>query len=371
MKLPEGKEAIGCKWVFKVKHNSEGEVERFKCRLVAKGYSQWYGVDFEETFAPVVRFSSIRTLLAFAVNNDMIVHQMDVVTAFLNGELQEEIYMQQPPGYEVADGDKLVCRLKKSLYGLKQASRCWNKSFQDFMLDLGHRQSHADPCVFINEESECTTIVAVYVDDLIVMSSVPEKLTALKKNLSIRFMMKDMGSLHYCLGVSIIQNVDGIWLHQKQYVLSLLRRFGLTDAKPVSTPADLNVKLVKDDGVSKEMTDKALYQSMVGSLLYDAMATRLDIAQAVGAVSKFCAQPTKAHFTAAKRVLRYLSDTKDLALRYQKSSQTPTGYSDADWAGELDDRHSTSGYLFIYGGGVKQEASSCCIINHRGRIYCT
>ena len=151
----------------------------------------------------------------------MIVHQMDI-TAFLNGELQEEIYMQQPPGYEVPDGDKLVCRLKKSLYGLKQASRCWNKSFQNFMLDLGHRQCHADSCIFINEESECRTIVAVYVDDLIVMSSVLEKLTILKKNLSIRFIMKDMGSLHYCLDVNIIQNVDGIWLHLKQYVLSLL-----------------------------------------------------------------------------------------------------------------------------------------------------
>ena len=147
VELPEGKEAIGCKCVFKVKHNSEGEVERCKCRLVAKGYSQRYGVDFEETFAPVVRFSSIRTLLAFTVSNNMIVHQMDVVTAFLIGELQEYIYMQQSPGYEVPDRDKLVYRLKKSLFGLKQASKCWNKSFQDFIQDLGYRQSHADPCM--------------------------------------------------------------------------------------------------------------------------------------------------------------------------------------------------------------------------------
>ena len=352
VELPEGREAIGSKWVFKVKHDSCGKVDRFKGRLVAKGYSQQYGIDFEETFAPVVRFSAIRTLLAFAVNNNMIVHQMDVVTAFLNGELQEEIYMQQPPGYEVPGKENLVCKLKKSLYGLKQSPRCWNKSFQEFMRELGLKQSSADPCVFIQDETESMTIVAVYVDDLIVMSTSPEKLDATKKALSERFKMKDMGPLHYCLGVSVVQNAGGIWLHQKQYILSMLLRFGLVDAKPASTPADPNVRLVKDDGVSKQLEDKALYQSMVGSLLYAAMATRPDITQAVGAVSKFCAQPTEAHLTAVKRVLRYLSGTKELALRYRKSEEPPIGYSDADWAGDHDDRHSTSGNLFMFGGGA-------------------
>ena len=158
------------------------------------------------------------------------------------------------------------------------------------MRELGLKQSSADPCVFIQDETESMTIVAVYVDDLIVMSTSPEKLDAIKKALSERFKMKDMGQLHYCLGVSVVQNAGGIWLHQKQYILSMLLRFGLVDAKPASTPADPNVRLVKDDGVSKQLEDKALYQSMVGSLLYAAMATRPDIAQAVGAVSKFCAQ---------------------------------------------------------------------------------
>ena len=253
---PKGREVIGSKWVFKIKHDSCGKIERFKGRVVAKGYSQKYGIDFEENFAPVVRFSSIRTLLAFAVNNNMVIHQMDVVTAFLNGELQEEIYMQQPPGYEVPGKEKLVCKLKKSLYGLKQSSRCWNKSFQDFMLDLGFKQSTADPCVFIQDETNSMTIVAVYVDDLIVMSTSSEKLDAIKKALSGRFKMKDMGPLHYCLGVSIVQNADSILLHQKQYILSMLRKFGLMDAKQVSTPADSNVRLVKDDGVSKQLEDK-------------------------------------------------------------------------------------------------------------------
>ena len=352
VELPEGREAIGSKWVFKVKHDSCGKVERFKGRLVAKGYSQKYGIDFEETFAPVVRFSSIRALLAFAINNNMSVHQMDVVTAFLNGELQEEIYMQQPAGYEIPGKEMLVCKLKKSLYGLKQSPRCWNKSFQDFMLNLQFKPSSADPCVFIQAGIKSMAIVAVYVDDLIVMSTIPEELNAVKKALSGKFRMKDMGPLHYCLGVSVVQNAEGIWLHQKQYILSMLQKYGLMDAKPVSTPADLSVKLVKDDGVSKQLKDKARFQSMVGSLLYAAMATRPDIAQAVGAVSKFCAQPTEAHITAVKRIFRYLGGTKDLALRYKRSKDQLTGYSDSDWAGDHDDRHSTSGNVFVFGNGA-------------------
>jgi hypothetical protein len=234
------------------------------------------------------------------------------------------------------------------------------------MLSLQLRQSTADPCVFIEDgaDSEVVTIVAVYVDDLIIMSSLSRKLDAIKKALMERFKMKDMGAIHYCLGVSVIQSSDGMWLHQKQYVLSMLRKFGLTDAKPASTPANSNVTLVKEDGNSKRLEDKALYQSMVGSLLYAAMATRPDIAQAVGAVSKFCAQPTEAHLTAVKRVLRYLSSTRDLALHYQKSEESLAGYSDADWAGDHDDRHSTSGNVFIFGGGAicwssKKQAVVC------------
>lgn len=260
--------------------------------------------------------------------------------------------MQQPPGYEVPGKEGLVCKLKRSLYGLKQAPRVWNKAFQDFMISLGLKQSTADPCIFIEDEAEATTIVAVYVDDLVVMSSAIEKLDVIKKALSEKFKMKDMGPLHYCLGVSVVQNAGGIWLHQKQYIVSMLRKFGLMDAKPVSTPADHNVRLAKNDGNSKSLQNNKLYQSMVGSLLYCAMATRPDIAQAVGAVSKFCAQPTEAHLTAVKRVLRYLSGTKDLALHYQKSEKPIVGYSDADWAGDCDDRHSTSGNLFVLGEGA-------------------
>lgn len=350
VELPEGRTAVGCKWVFKVKYNGEGKVERFKSRLVAKGYSQRQGLDFEETFSPVVRFSSIRTLLALAIQKDMIVHQMDVVTAFLNGELDEEIYMQQPDGYQVSGKENLVCRLKKSLYGLKQAPRCWNRALREFMMQAGFVQSNADPCVFIRLD-EHTTIVAVYVDDLILITDVIEVMLETKELLSERFRMKDMGQLHYCLGVNIVYGQNCVWLHQKQYITLMLGKFGLTDANTVSTPADCNVKLVKDDHVSKS-TDQVEYQSMVGSLLYIAMGTRPDIAQAVGAVSKFCSNPTEAHKTAVKRIFRYLKKTMNLALKYCKDEKPVTGFSDADWGGDLDDRRSTTGNVFLLAGGA-------------------
>ena len=350
VELPDGREVVGSKWVFKVKRDSAGKVERFKGRLVAQGFSQIYGIDFEETFSPVVRFSTIRTLLALAAKTGMLVHQMDVVTAFLHGELEEEIFMQQPSGYEVPGKEHLVCKLKKSLYGLKQSPRCWNKAFQGYMQQIGFQQSNADPCVFI-QHTDPITIVAVYVDDLIIITDNNDRMSQLKKALSDRFKMKDLGQLHYCLGVSVVHNDDGILLHQKQYITSLLERFGLTEAKPVSTPSDLNVQLVKDDGVSKGV-DPVKYQSMVGSLLYAAMGTRPDIGQAVGAVSKFNSKPTETHLTAVKRIFRYLKGTMDLGLRYKRAGGPVLGYSDADWAGDHDNRHSTTGNLFMLSNGA-------------------
>jgi hypothetical protein len=249
----------------------------------------------------------------------MMVHQMDVVTAFLNGELEEEIYMLQPDGYQIPGKENLVCRLKKSLYGLKQAPRCWNRALGDFMVQTGFVQSNADPCVF-TRFNEHTTIVAVYVDDLILIADVKEIMLETKGLLSERFKMKDMGQLHYCLGVNIVYGQNCVWLHQKQYIALMLEKFGLAHTNTVSIPADCNVKLVKDYQVSNS-TDQVEYQSMVGSLIYVAMGTRPETAQAVGAVSKFCSNPTEAHKTAVKRIFRYLKKMMNLALKYCKDEK--------------------------------------------------
>ena len=337
MKLPEGRKAIGCKWVFRVKYDGKGQVERFKGRLVALGYSQKYGIDYDETFSPVARFSSIRTLLAFAVEMGMQIHQMDVVTAFLNGDLKEEIYMQQPSGYTQPGKEELVCKLTKSLYGLKQSPRCWNEKLCEHLKSLGFKESAADPCVFIRQKEELQ-IIAVYVDDLILLAKTSEEMQQLKDDLSHQFKMKDLGKLHYCLGISmnLDESTKTIRLNQSCYLLKILEKYGLTEAKTVSTPADPNVKLLRDDGWSKKV-NSVRYQSMVGSLLHAARATRPDIAQAVSVVSKFNAEPTEAHLTAVKRIFRYLKGTVNLALQYQAKGGELIGYSDSDWANNVDD----------------------------------
>ena len=352
VELPSGRTPIGSKWVFKVKHKSDGTVERFKARLVAKGYAQQPGIDYDETFSPVVKFQSIRVLLALAVQYDLQLNQMDVVTAFLNGNLEETIYMQQPDGYIQQGKELLVCKLNKSLYGLKQSPRCWNKVLTEFMKSLGFTQSSADPCIYVRD-SKSLTIVAAYVDDLIIATKTDEEMQDVKQQLQSRFKMKDLGKLHYCLGITINhdQTNNVIEMHQKQYILKMLEKYGLLDAKSVSTPADPNVKLCKDDEVSKPV-DSVMYQSMVGSLLYVAVATRPDISQAVGTVSKFNSSPSEAHLTAVKRILRYLKGTLDVTLKFKKTDDDQlVGFSDADYAGDLDDRRSTSGNVFLMSSG--------------------
>ena len=347
VELPKERKCIGSKWVFKVKRDKDGKISRFKARLVAKGYAQKYGVDYDETFSPVVKFQSIRILLALAVQHNLLLHQMDVVTAFLNGLLEEDIYMEQPDGYRQHGQEHLVCKLKRSLYGLKQSSRCWNVVLSRFMESIGYSQSSADPCIFVRK-ADTLSIVAVYVDDLIIATETEEEMKQVKELFQSQFMMKDLGELHYCLGITINQrHGEFIELHQKQYILDMLKKYKLMDAKPASTPADPNVKLLKDDGCSKSV-DPVMYQSMVGSLLYIAIGTRPDISQAVGVVAKYSAQPSEAHLTAVKRIFRYLKGSIDITLKYKKSENGGlVGYSDADYAGDLDDRHSTSGNLFL------------------------
>ena len=352
VELPVGRTPIKCKWVFKIKRGSDGSVDRFKGRLVAKGYAQQYGVDYDETYSPVVRFSSVRVLLAFAMDNDLLVHQMDVVSAFLNGTLEEEIYMEQPEGYMQPGTETLVCKLKRSLYGLKQSPRCWNTTLTGYLEGIGLCRNAADPCVFVQLVDGVPTIIAVYVDDLILLTKTLEEMNAIKQALSERFRMTDLGKIHYILGMTIEWDADGKWLiiHQKQYVLDVVEKYRLSEANTVATPADVHVQLKKDDGCSK-LVDATRYQSMVGSLLYMAVATRPDIAQAVGAVAKFCSRPSEAHLTAVKRILRYLKGTANLGLKFMKSeSGELTGYSDADWAGDVDERRSTTGNLFLMSG---------------------
>jgi hypothetical protein len=350
--LPKDRKAVGSKWVYKIKTDSDGSVERYKARLVAQGYSQKYGLDYDETFSPVVRFESVRTVVSLAAQQGLKLHQMDVTTAFLNGELEEEVYMKQPEGFEVPGKEHLVCKLRRSIYGLKQSPRCWNATLDGKLKRMGFSQTKGDPCIYTAQDGE-PFIIGVYVDDILLAGKSDRRMAEVKTTLSDEFNMKDMGELHYFLGVKIIQNTETgeIWMGQSVYTSNVLTKFGMTDSKSVRTPVDVSTKLVKDDG--SEKIDKVKYQSAVGSLLYLSTRTRPDIAFAVSNVAKYCAEPTMQHMIAVKRIMRYLNGTRNLGLLYRRDEENKfIGYSDADWAGNLDDRKSTSAYIFQMGGAA-------------------
>lgn len=348
--LPSNRQTIDCKWVFRSKYDKDGNIERYKGRLVARGFTQQAGVDYDETYAPVIKYSSLRALLAYALCNNMYIHQMDVVTAFLNGHLSEEIYMSQPEGFVKQGSEKLVCKLNKSIYGLKQSPRCWNAVLDKFLKSEGFSQSYADQCIYVKNSDNSKTIIAVYVDDLVIMSSTQSTLFQAKQRLTERFAMKDLGELHFLLGISIEHKEDSLKLSQQAFIKQILSKYGMESCNPVSTPAAMDVKLVKSDG--SKPVDQKLYQSIIGSLLYLSVATRPDIAHSVGVLSKFNSCPTVTHLTAAKRVLRYLKGTSYVGLTYKRGDGALVGYSDASWADDSDDRHSTTGVAFSYANNL-------------------
>ena len=264
-----------------------------------------------------MKFSSLRVILAVAASRKMAVQQLDVKTAFLHGDLEEEIYMEQPEGYMKEDR-RLVLKLKKALYGLKQASRCWNSTFTAFVESIGFKQSPHDPCVFTRTRKE-EVILAIYVDDIIIASNSTHEVDEIKSDLPRRFTVKDLCNLSFILGIHVEQKDGRIKIHQRKYLENILKKFGFEDCKPISTPFDVNVKL-HDDGTSKAV-DVTMYQQMVGSLLYIciSLVTRPDIAYAVGVVSRFNSQPKTAHLNAVKRIFRYLKGTLNAGLEYADS----------------------------------------------------
>ena len=367
VELPNGRKTVGSKWIFKLKTDEDGGVERFKARLVAQGYTQRYGTDYDETFCPVVRLESIRVLMALSVQHGLHLHQIDVTTAFLNGDLEEEVFMRQPEGFIAKGQTHLVCKLKKSLYGLKQSPRCWNVALDNYLRMVGFIQLDSDPCIYHTSSGE-PFFLGVYVDDIVMASKSTAQLAEFKKSLATKFDIKDLGRLHHFLGMKVIQDEakGNIWFGQQAYTKKLLRRFGMEDAKPVATPVDTSNKLVKATE-SEECIDQHNYQSAVGSLLYLAVATRPDISFAVSNIAKFSAQPTKTHWVAVKRILRYLKGSVDYGLNFtHESTSECIGYSDADWGGDLDDRKSTSGYVFLISGGAvswRSKKQSCIALS--------
>ncbi|KAG6613799.1 Integrase catalytic core protein [Phytophthora cinnamomi] len=309
-KLPNNQRAVGTKWVFKIKRNADGSIEKFKARLVAKGFVQKYGIDYTETFSPVVNV---------------------------------------PEGVELDDGFDCV-ELLKAIYGLKQASRVWNETFDEYVRSIGFRVSSYDPCLYIKVvDGECVLLL-VYVDDVLVTGSSAEMIAEVKRQLKSRFEMTDSGKCSFILGIEVVDNADGsVTLSQARYINDILERFGMQDCKPAASPVDISMKLVSSDAMTKL---DAPFREAVGALMHLMTSTRPDIAFAVGYVSRFMENPQVEHWIAVKRIFRYLQGTKSHGIRFSPGKDIDfQGYSDADWAGDLSDRKSTSGYLFQVAGG--------------------
>ena len=338
---PKGKSIIGTRWVFRNKLDEDGIVTRNKARLVAKGYSQEEGIDYDETYAPVARLEAIRMFLAFAAHSNFKVYQMDVKSAFLNGDLEEEVYVEQPPGFEDKEFEDFVYFLFKALYGLKQAPRTWYDTLSKFLLENGFTRGIIDKTLFHKKHKDDIILVQVYVDDIIFGSTNDLLCERFAKLMQSKYEMSMMGELSFFLGLQVIQKPDGIFICQSKYIKDLLKKYGMEEASPAKTPMPTAVKLDQDK--SGKSVDITKYRGMIGSLLY-LTASRPDIMFATCLCARFQADPKESHLIAVKRIFRYLKGTPNLGIWYPKDTGFDLiGYTDSDFAGCKIDRKSTSG----------------------------
>ena len=349
MMLPKNKRAIGCKWVYKLKRDENGQVCSYKARLVAQGFSQKYGEDYDEVFAPVARSATFRILMSVAGVNKYHVKQFDIKTAFLNGDIEEEIYMRQPPGFEKGNS---VCKLRKSLYGLKQAARAWNKVYHEAVINFGFKQSEVDKCLYSMKSGRDTCYMIVHVDDILVASNNEKLIENFKNHIGSQFEVKDMGSVKHFLGIDVKRDGDGNFhISQKQYIEKIVEEAGLNDGKFSKYPLMTGYFRHQDENYLESNNE---YRKLIGKLLYVSTNTRPDIAASVGILSQKISKPTKTDLIEARRIIRYLNGTKSLSLKL--SDKNKVGklevYSDASWAEDSLDRRSISGFLCGINGGV-------------------
>jgi hypothetical protein len=343
---------VDCKWVYKIKRKSDGSLDRYKAHLVAKGFKQQYGVNYEETFSPVVKLATIRVILSLAMARGCSMRQLDVQNAFLHDFLEEDVYIRQPPRYEDITQPNYICKLNKSLYGLKQALRAWYARLSNKLLQLGFKISKVDNSLFYLRNRDITMFILVYVDDIIINSSNSNATSVLLKKLGDDFALKDLCDLHYFLGITVSKVKDGIVLSEDKYAIDLLKRPDMSSCKPVNTPLATSEKLSAHIGTPLGPQDATKYRSIVGALQYLTL-TRPDLAFVVNKVYQYLYAPTDAHWVAVKHILRYLQGCTKLGLKFVKnSSLLVSAFADADWTGCLDDRMSTGGYAVFLGNNL-------------------
>lgn len=351
--VKKGEKVVDTKWVFKLKYLPNGEVDKYKARLVAKGFSQIQGVNYFDTYSPVVAMDSIRYLINHALNNNLEIHHIDIDTAFLHSPLTEDVFIRLPDGFD-GEGGRRVVKLDKAIYGLKQSSKCLHDDIHSLLVGAGWSQSNADPCVFSKGES----IISVYVDDNFIFAK-PDQLQPIKDLFRSRYSITDNGNLTNLLGIRVTRTKDTITLDQSFYTSRILTRFDMHTCKPIATPRQAN-----DHHATKDQSpfeDKVTYRSLVGSLMYLSSSTRPDISYSVSLIAQKVESPTQQDWSDAKRILRYLQGTLDFGIRYTKSNQQLVGFSDASYA-EEEGRRSQSGYAFVVNGGAvswRSKKQSC------------
>ncbi|GKB44912.1 putative ribonuclease H-like domain-containing protein [Tanacetum coccineum] len=339
--LPHGKRAIGTKWVYRKTKDEKGIVIRNKARLVAQGYTQEEGIDYDEVFAPVARIEAIRLFLAYASFKDFVVYQMDVKSAFLYGKIEEEVYVCQPPGFEDPEFPDRVYKVEKALYGLHQAPRAWYETLSTYLLDNGFERGQIDKSLFIRRVKGNIHLVQIYVDDIIFGSTRKEMCIEFEKMMHKKFQMSSIGELTFFLGLQVTQKDDGIFINQDKYVDEILKKFSFSTIKTTSTPIETSKPLMKDENAKD--VDVHLYRSMIGSLMY-LTSSRPDIMFVVCACARFQVTPKVSHLHAVKRIFRYLKGQPKLGLWYPKDSPFDLeAYTDSDYAGASLDRKSTKG----------------------------
>lgn len=353
------RKTIDSKWVFKVIRGADGSVLRFKARLCARGFLQQKGVDFTETFSPVVRYDSLRVLLATVTQLDLEMIQFDVRTAFLYGELEEEVHIEVPVGLKVkASASEVVCRLYKSLYGLKQAPRCWNRTFCDFLEQFKFKATDADECIFFGVYQGSAIYLALFVDDGLIACKSQEVLEIIIEKLENAFDIT-IGDCSSFAGLQLSRNrvERSMFLHQSAYIQRTLEKFHMSNAKAVSVPADPHVVLQPAELCAE--LHNVPYREAVGSLMFLATVSRPDIAYAVNTASKFLNRPGNIHWRAVKKIFAFLVGTKNVGIMYKSGGSEPElmGYSDADYANDLETRRSTTGYVFGLANGPVSWAS--------------
>jgi hypothetical protein len=373
--LPPDRKAINCKWVFRIKRDADGNIVKYKARLCACGYNQIAGLDYKEIYSPVVRAESLRIMLSIVAARDMELHQMDVVTAFLNGDLTETIFMKQPPGYCNADAPNHVCQLHKNLYGLKQAPRVWHKTIDPFLQSLGFAPIPADPCLYVKWNGSSLSMIALYVDDLAIAADHTSDLHSTKSALKARFKMTDEGPLEFILGIKVRRDRSQKTIHlsNSHYITALLSDFNMLTCNALSTPMDCLTISSADcpapNSAEWSQMQNVPYCQCVGRLTYLSRTCRPDLAYSVSVVNRFLHNPGARHWNAVKHILRYLKGTTHIELCLQPLNLTShistcdrsspihdsprlTGNTDADWGGNTDDCRSTSGYGFFLGNSL-------------------